>query len=76
MQVTLYGEALCPYCARFTREVVAPLLQEDAGLSGIFNFSYVAWGNAVRTEDVRSHPALPPAHPRARSLMPVCYAAV
>ena len=59
--VTLYGEALCPYCARFTTEVVAPLLQEDAGLSGIFNFSYVAWGNAIRTKDVR--PPTPPRSP-------------
>jgi len=49
--VVLYGEALCPYCARFTTQVVAPLLTEEGGLAGIFNFSYIAWGNAIRTVD-------------------------
>lgn len=47
VQVDLYGESLCPYCARFTVQQVAPLL--DLGLGSIFNFSYTAYGNAINS---------------------------
>ena len=37
MKVELYGEALCPYCMRFTSTIVAPLFKQ--GVGSIFNFS-------------------------------------
>lgn len=37
MEVQLYGEALCPYCMRFTTTIVAPLLKQ--GVGSIFNFT-------------------------------------
>ena len=37
VDVQLYGEALCPYCMRFTTTIVAPLLKQ--GVGSIFNFT-------------------------------------
>ena len=44
VQVDLFGEAGCPYCAHFTVADVAPLFEN--GLSSLFKFRYIAWGNA------------------------------
>lgn len=44
VQVDLFGEAGCPYCAHFTVADVAPLFEN--GLSELMDFRYVAWGNA------------------------------
>ncbi|KAI3437801.1 hypothetical protein D9Q98_000248 [Chlorella vulgaris] len=49
VNVTLYAEALCPYCASFLAETLAPLL--DNGFDNVIDFRYVAWGNARRDED-------------------------
>lgn len=48
VNVTLYAEALCPYCASFLAETLAPLL--DNGFDNVIDFRYVAWGNARRDE--------------------------
>jgi hypothetical protein len=37
VDVQLYGEALCPYCMRFTTTIVAPLLKQ--GVGSILNFT-------------------------------------
>lgn len=51
VQVELYGESLCPYCREVTTGVIEPLFQQHTGISAIFNFSYVAWGNAARSDE-------------------------
>ena len=44
VQVHLYAEAGCPYCAHFTVSDVAPLFHN--GISDLMDFRYIAWGNA------------------------------
>ena len=53
VSVTLFGESICPYCAKFTTEIAAPLFKQP-GLTDIFNFSYVAFGNALNSTEVHS----------------------
>jgi interferon gamma-inducible protein 30 len=43
VNVTLYGEALCPFTAGF---VVGPLKQAVQEIGSIFTFTYSPWGNA------------------------------
>ena len=51
MQVVLYGEGLCPACAAFISNNVAPLF--DEGLDqDVFRFKYFAYGNARNLSDV------------------------
>jgi hypothetical protein len=42
--VEFYGEAMCPYCARFTTDIVAPLFANN--VSELMSFTFVPWGNA------------------------------
>ena len=42
--VDFYGEALCPFCSRFTTTTVAPLFANN--VSDLMTFTYVPWGNA------------------------------
>ena len=44
IQVELFAEAGCPYCARFVASNVAAMFKN--GLSELMDFSYIAWGNA------------------------------
>ncbi|PRW60442.1 40S ribosomal S2-4 [Chlorella sorokiniana] len=50
VNVTLYGEALCPYTAAFVTHTLAPLLPPGGRpyktFWSIIQFRYVAWGNA------------------------------
>eukprot|EP00884_Botryococcus_braunii_P007188 jgi/Botrbrau1/16470/Bobra.0142s0064.1 len=47
VMVDFYGEALCPDCAAFVLNILAPLLEE--GLQEIMQVNYVGWGNAKNT---------------------------
>lgn len=47
--VTLYGESLCPYCEHAVVATLAPLFKD--GINSIFNFTYVAYGNALNTSE-------------------------
>ncbi|KAK9839438.1 hypothetical protein WJX81_001985 [Elliptochloris bilobata] len=49
VKVDFYGEALCPYCAKFLTETAAPLFAE--GFAPYMDFRYVAYGNAKNTSD-------------------------
>ncbi|RMZ53025.1 hypothetical protein APUTEX25_001144, partial [Auxenochlorella protothecoides] len=49
VQVTLYGESLCPYCRAWILEQASDLF--DQGFSSYIEFRYVAWGNAHRSQD-------------------------
>ncbi|KFM25117.1 GILT-like protein F37H8.5 [Auxenochlorella protothecoides] len=49
VQVTLYGESLCPYCRAWILEQASDLF--DQGFSSYIEFRYVAWGNAHRSHD-------------------------
>ena len=52
VQVVLYGEGLCPACAFFLANNVAPMF--DDGLNkDVFRFRYLAYGNARNLSDVR-----------------------
>lgn len=44
VEVNLFAEAGCPYCAHFTVASIAPMFEN--GLSDLMNFRYIAWGNA------------------------------
>ncbi|KAK9807369.1 hypothetical protein WJX73_007815 [Symbiochloris irregularis] len=44
VEVDLFAEAGCPYCAHFTVTDVAPMFEN--GLSDLITFRYIAWGNA------------------------------
>ncbi len=57
VDVVLYAEALCPYCAAALRDVIGPLL--EGGLGDRIDFRYVAWGNA-RNFSVRLKQPPPP----------------
>lgn len=48
VQVNFYGEALCPYCARFLDTVAAKIY--DNGVMNLTNFRYIPYGNAKKTE--------------------------
>lgn len=50
VNVTLFGESLCPYCARFTVDIMAPLFDEGLDKS-VINFKYIAYGNAFTDTD-------------------------
>jgi interferon, gamma-inducible protein 30 len=49
VDVKLYAESLCPGCRQFTNTTVAGAFH--AGLSDLFDFIYIAWGNARRLPD-------------------------
>lgn len=49
VDVNFYGEALCPYCARFIDNTAWKLYAN--GIMNLTNFRYVPWGNAHFTED-------------------------
>lgn len=49
MIVDFYGEALCPDCAAFVLNILAPLLDEESSLQDIMLVNYVGWGNAKNT---------------------------
>ena len=59
VNVTLFGESLCPYCARFTVDIMAPLFDEGLDKS-VINFKYIAYGNAFTDTDVSPSPPFPP----------------
>lgn len=48
VQVTLYGESLCPYCRAWILEQASDLF--DQGFSSYIEFRYVAWGNAHQSQ--------------------------
>lgn len=43
VNVTLYGESLCPDCRHMVLEVIAPMLEK--GLGDVMDLRYVAYGN-------------------------------
>ncbi len=43
VNVTLYGESLCPDCRHMVLEVIAPMLEK--GLGDVMSLRYVAYGN-------------------------------
>jgi interferon gamma-inducible protein 30 len=47
VQVDFYGEALCPYCARFLTQIASAAFEDK--VMDLANFTYVAWGNAVNS---------------------------
>lgn len=49
VMIDFYGEALCPDCAAFVLNVLAPLLDEESSLQDILQVNYVGWGNAKNT---------------------------
>ncbi|KAL0018223.1 hypothetical protein WJX77_010691 [Trebouxia sp. C0004] len=49
VQVNFYGEALCPYCARFLDTVAARIY--DNGVMNMTRFRYIPYGNAKETQD-------------------------
>ena len=50
VDVDLYAEALCPFCARFTQTTLAPLFSN--GLSDIIELEVVMYGNAHNNSEV------------------------
>ncbi|KAA6423972.1 MAG: hypothetical protein FRX49_05931, partial [Trebouxia sp. A1-2] len=48
VQVNFYGEALCPYCARFLDTVAARIY--DNGVMNMTRFRYIPYGNAKETQ--------------------------
>ena len=48
VNVTLYGESLCPDCRHMVLDVIAPMLEK--GLGGVMELRYVAYGNVRRGE--------------------------
>ena len=44
VQVELYAESLCPFCARFTQQTLAPIFA--SGLSDIMDLDIIMYGNA------------------------------
>ncbi|CAD7695265.1 unnamed protein product [Ostreobium quekettii] len=48
-KVTLYDEALCPFCRKYVSEVLAPLFEN--GLSDYIDLRIVALGNARKDEE-------------------------
>ena len=44
VHVELYAESLCPYCARFTKQILSPMFSN--GLSDIVDLEIIMYGNA------------------------------
>lgn len=44
VELTLYGESLCPFCKNWILEEAVPLFQQ--GFDEYIHLRYVAWGNA------------------------------
>lgn len=44
VELTLYGESLCPFCKNWILTEAAPLFEH--GFQEYISFRYVAWGNA------------------------------
>ena len=55
--VDLYAESLCPFCARFTKQSLAPLFSN--GLSDIINLEVIMYGNAHNDSQVCRQPQQP-----------------
>jgi interferon gamma-inducible protein 30 len=45
--VDFYEESLCPFCAKFTTDIAAPLFEN--GLSEVIDFRLIPYGNAKNT---------------------------
>lgn len=52
--VDLYAESLCPFCARFTQQSLAPLFSN--GLSDIVDLEVIMYGNAHNDSQVCRQP--------------------
>ena len=53
VKVDFYGEALCPYCARFLADVAAPLFAQ--GFSPYMDFRYVFALSIMQATSVCPH---------------------
>lgn len=48
VELTLYGESLCPFCKNWILEEAVPLFEQ--GFDEYIHLRYVAWGNARARE--------------------------